>query len=71
MNSDYYISAVFLNANDYLVGDSGYYLYTDLDSFHFTLNYAEKAIVHSSNISSTTCYNYPSTTTPSGYSMQL
>ncbi len=64
MNSDYYISAVFLYANDYLVGDTGYFLYKDLTSFHLNLKSDVKAIVHSSKISSTTCYSYPSTSTP-------
>lgn len=32
MNSNAYISAVFLNANDYFVGDSGTHLYKDLSS---------------------------------------
>ena len=64
MNSDYYISAIFLNDNDYFLGDSGYFLYTNLDSFHLNLNPPIKAIVHSSKMSSTKCYTYPTTDTP-------
>ena len=69
MNSDYYISAKFLNDNDYFVGDSGYYLYTNLNSFHLDLNLSNKAIVHSSKVSSTTCYTYPTIGNPNIYTM--